>query len=70
MMQSLLEGYAAVYKNLHEEKPITCLTTGITYDAVSAPAVVILDVSMSNSLTYLQVFIGITLLVFSVLWRR
>lgn len=49
IMGHFIGSYEAAYKNLHEEKPITCATAGITYDAAPAPAIVVIDVCSTNS---------------------
>jgi hypothetical protein len=46
MMNVFAEAYPAAYQTLYEAKPITCLVTSTTFDAVSAPCAVILDVGL------------------------
>jgi hypothetical protein len=46
MMNIFAEAYPAAYQTLYEAKPITCSVTSTTFDAVSAPCAVILDVGL------------------------
>ena len=45
-MKLFADAYPAAYQTLYEAKPITCSVTSTTFDAVSAPCAVILDVSL------------------------
>ncbi|KAF8965569.1 UDP-Glycosyltransferase/glycogen phosphorylase [Flammula alnicola] len=42
-IQPFAEAYPAAYKTLLEIKPITCVTTGTTFDAAPAPSVIVMD---------------------------
>ncbi|KAJ7106171.1 UDP-Glycosyltransferase/glycogen phosphorylase [Mycena epipterygia] len=43
LIQPFAETYPAAYEKLHQEKPITCATTGATFDAAPAPVAIIMD---------------------------
>ena len=45
-MDLFADAYPALYQTLYEAKPITCSVMSTTFDAVSAPCAVILDVSL------------------------
>ena len=44
-VKTFADAYPAAYLTLYQAKPITCSLTGATFDTVSAPCAVILDVS-------------------------
>ena len=45
-MALFADAYPAAYQTLYEAKPITCSTTGTTFDALPAPCAVVLDVGV------------------------
>jgi hypothetical protein len=47
LMQPFVMSYPAAYQTLSQAMPITCAMTGATFDAVPAPAAVIMDVRLS-----------------------
>ena len=55
LMNILADAYLAAYQTLYEAKPITCSVTGTTFDAVTAPCAVVLDVSQSTDMLHVMI---------------
>ena len=47
--EAFADAYPAAYQTLYQAKPITCSIKGTMFDAVPAPCVVIVDVSVRDS---------------------
>lgn len=44
LIQAFAEAYPPTFQTLYEARPITCMATGTTFEAIPAPRAVIMDV--------------------------